>query len=440
MTYKLHRHSWGCLGHAWLLLCAVSTHAMERADHFGFGFDLDGAHREVACESCHLRGVFKSTPRECGYCHDGTGIYASSFRSFNHPLTTENCEACHGTTNWVSVLAVEHGEVLGNCSGCHNGRQAQGLPPGHIQTTEECDACHNDTTWQGVLFNHDGITGGCASCHDGRTATGKSPRHILTTDVCEDCHSVSFWSPALTVDHGQILGSCADCHDGVTATGKHPQHITSSSACDDCHTTSAWTPAVFDHGSVAPGTCNGCHDGFTATGKPPGHIATNASCDACHSTIAWLPARFDHDNVTPGTCNGCHDGITATGMNPGHFVTNASCDTCHSTDFWSPDIFAHTSPGYPGDHAGNLQCRDCHRANSEAVTWTAPAYQPDCAGCHAGDFRSGPHKKHENPDVRYTVGELRDCTGACHVYTDSTLSNISKFRPGPEHSVRRRDW
>jgi hypothetical protein len=74
------------------------------------------------------------------------------------------------------------------------------------------------------------------------------------------------------------------------------------------------------------------------------------------------------------------------------------------------------------------------------VTWTAPAYQPDCAGCHANDFRSGPHTKHENPDTPYTVGELADCTGACHTYTDSSLTTIKDFEPGPEHRVNQGDW
>lgn len=419
---------------------ASDATSAERADHFLYGFDLDGAHREVPCESCHLRGVFKGTPKECGYCHDGTGIYASSFRSLNHPLTTENCEACHVTANWASTSIVDHAEVIGSCKSCHDGRTAQGLPPGHIQTTQECDACHNDLSWQAARFDHAGISTNCARCHDGVQATGKSSMHILSTGICEDCHSTEFWSPAVSVDHLQVLGSCATCHDGVTATGKHPTHIASSEVCDDCHTTNAWLPAVFDHGSVSPGTCSGCHDGLTATGKNAGHLTTSTSCDACHSTIAWLPAIFDHTDVTPGTCAGCHDGITATGTNPGHFMTTASCDDCHSTTFWTPDTFTHSSPAYPGDHAGNLQCTDCHGGNSETVTWTAAAYQPDCAGCHAGDFRAGPHKKHENPDVSYSIAEIQDCTGACHIYTDSTLSNVQEFRPGPEHSVRSREW
>jgi hypothetical protein len=60
---------------------------------------------------------------------------------------------------------------------------------------------------------------------------------------------------------------------------------------------------------------------------------------------------------------------------------------------------------------------------------------PDCAGCHASDFRSGPHKKVDSPQINYTVSELRDCSGACHEYTDATFTTIRRTRSG-EHSVR----
>ena len=57
-----------------------------------------------------------------------------------------------------------------------------------------------------------------------------------------------------------------------------------------------------------------------------------------------------------------------------------------------------------------------------------PALAPDCAGCHRNDYKSGPHKKHENPDTDYLVQELSDCSSSCHIYEDSTLSVIKKRR------------
>jgi len=87
-----------------------------------------------------------------------------------------------------------------------------------------------------------------------------------------------------------------------------------------------------------------------------------------------------------------------------------------------------------------LPCTACHQSNTEQVAWQNAAFQPDCAGCHANDYKRDPHKKHENPDVRYTVSELRDCTGACHVYTNSALTTILKRRNGPEHRISGGDF
>jgi hypothetical protein len=50
----------------------------------------------------------------------------------------------------------------------------------------------------------------------------------------------------------------------------------------------------------------------------------------------------------------------------------------------------------------------CHAGNGEAVAWGAPAYQPDC-------------------------------TGACHMYEDSSFTTIKKTRLG-EHRARDGDW
>jgi len=133
-----------------------------------------------------------------------------------------------------------------------------------------------------------------------------------------------------------------------------------------------------------------------------------------------------------GNCASCHNGVTATGKGSGHFLTTRECNVCHEITYWSPDIFRHLSAGYPGDHRRALTCTDCHGGNSEAVTWSAPAYQPDCAGCHASNYRSDPHTKYGN--VKYTVSELRDCSGSCHIYTDATLTQI-RTRRSSQHRV-----
>ncbi|MCZ6831230.1 MAG: hypothetical protein O7F73_16900, partial [Gammaproteobacteria bacterium] len=61
-----------------------------------------------------------------------------------------------------------------------------------------------------------------------------------------------------------------------------------------------------------------------------------------------------------------------------------------------------------GSNHINLSCGSCHIGNSQTNVWSTPAYQPDCAGCHANVYIPG---KHQNA----SVSALRDCTGACHI-------------------------
>jgi hypothetical protein len=262
--------------------------------------------------------------------------------------------------------------------------------------------------------------------------------HPPSSDRCQDCHSTLTWEGA-RFDHAGVTSGCFTCHNGVAATGKSRDHIASGNDCEACHNTVSWSGARFDHAGITSG-CASCHNGSAATGKPAGHIPTTAGCEMCHSTRAWTPASgFDHAGITGG-CATCHNGSAATGKPAGHFVTSRSCEECHLTASWTPDIFRHTSPDYPGEHRRALACNDCHQGGVETAAFSFPAYRPDCAGCHAGDFESGPHRKTRTPETRYTVGELRDCTGACHVYEDATLTTISDPRPGPEHRITAGDF
>jgi hypothetical protein len=393
-----------CCAHAALALaaialavalgCASAARAADPAprepfDHLRTGFPLSGAHLRVDCESCHPRAVFEGTRSTCGGCH-GAGRAEAGGKPARHIPSSNRCDDCHTTFSFASAR-FDHGGVTGSCTGCHNGQLATGKGARHFPTSADCGECHNTISFANARFDHSAVTGSCFSCHNGTTATGKNPGHIQSSNQCEDCHSTSRWTPATRFDHAGITGNCASCHNGTTATGKTPNHIQSSSLCEDCHTPAGWTPA-----------------------------------------------RFDHSQVT-GSCGSCHNGVSATGKNPGHFVTAQECDTCHATARWVPSTFQHRSAAYPGNHAGNPPCTACHGGNSEIVTWSMPAYQPDCAGCHANDFKPGPHRKIENPATQYTASELRDCSGACHTYSDATLSTITSRRSG-EHSVSRRDW
>ncbi len=381
-----------------LVLCAAVLIRADAAeprrmnfDHTQTGFPLIGQHARAQCESCHIGGIFKGTPTQCASCH------------------------MQGSRIAVTVK-----------------------PANHMPTNAPCDQCHTSTvTWTGARFRHMGVLpGSCTQCHNGSMAPGKPANHVQTTASCDTCHRTSAWVPA-TFNHATVLpGTCAQCHNGSQARGKPANHIQTTASCDTCHRTSAWVPATFNHASVLPGTCAQCHNGSQARGKPTNHVQTTASCDTCHRTTAWIPATFSHATVTPGTCAQCHNGSQATGKPSGHFVTTRSCDACHSTTAWTPVLrYTHSSPNYKPHNAG-VTCKQCHTSNGETITWPFAAYQPDCAGCHASRFKPDAHKKTQTPTtVLYTVSELRNCAGSCHLYTDNTFTTIKTTRSSHHRST-----
>ena len=176
-----------------------------------------------------------------------------------------------------------------------------------------------------------------------------------------------------------------------------------------------------------------------AVGKPPKHVATTAACDSCHkSTVSFAGARMDHTTLTV-PCANCHNGTTAQGKGPKHFVTTQPCDTCHRTNAWALVTYRHASATYP-DHGAAIACSNCHAANSPVVPWKFASYKPDCAACHAAEFKPQQHVKSQKPvPLYYTAAELKDCAGACHLYADRSLTAILTRRP-KSHRVNGGGW
>jgi predicted CxxxxCH...CXXCH cytochrome family protein len=410
------------------------------------------------CQNCHTTIAWKpanfshsGVTGNCVSCHNGIN---ATGKTPTHLATSNSCESCHSVVTWKPATKTDHTQVSGTCLSCHSGSvtistgTVTGKPANHIPTSDpNCGSCHSTVAWRPATFSHAGITTNCVSCHDGNISTGKGSSHLATSNSCESCHSTTAWTPAVRVDHTQVSGSCVSCHSGTvtistgTVAGKNATHIATSNNCQNCHTTNAWKPATVDHTQVPlaqQGQCNVCHNGVQASGKPATHIPTSQECGACHTTLAWKPATFSHTGITTG-CSACHDGVKATGKQDApspHFVTTRECNFCHTTSAWKPTTaYVHVSTNYPGNHAVALTCTNsaCHGGNSETVTWRNATYANSCAGCHSGNYTSDPHTKYGN--VKYTVSELRNCSGACHIYTDATLSTIKTRRDGPQHRV-----
>jgi hypothetical protein len=409
-------------------------------------------------------------------CHDGAHSPAPG-RNASHtlaaPMNSQFCGTCHSLGGNFHFTGPMNHTGATACSTCHTSyvtavvRDGYTWNPGktnHIVTTSQCSSCHGTNAWVPTTFNHTGVTtaSDCyAGCHDGThgsgTPTGAAKSHStapLTSHTCGVCHAIGgTWVGAKMNHTGVAAGTCSTCHNGTAWIGRplnaiHNYAATQGWPCDRCHTTTAWRPTAFNHTGVTTGSCANCHDGNAATGPTASHPANTVGigaiykCDACHRTTAWRPATFAHTGVTTG-CVDCHKTGFATPKSAAHFITTVNCEKCHTTTAWAPiKAYVHTSTYYK-THTGlsmtvYADCKMCHINNNEVITGApykgSAAYAKDCAWCHSTQFKSGPHKKTTSPTtVYYTVAELKNCSGACHEYSNNTYTTISRNRPGPQH-------
>ncbi len=445
------------------------------------------------CELCHSTTSFIPATAfdhtgvaagSCFTCHNNAPTIG---KPATHMSTNNTCDSCHTTIVWKPVpkTQFQHTATLGACNSCHGGTLtiSTGLvtkkSANHIASTTLCANCHLSTAnWNvaATQVDHTQVTGICSTCHNGTktlSLTGglishKSAAHIASGTACDACHkSTANWNvTAAQVDHTQVTGACSTCHNGtktLSLTGglishKSATHLNSTTACDACHTTGGvpWTPAkAFDH-TQAVGTCYSCHNGTSKTSvkvitpKDAPHLNTTNTCESCHvsGTVStdWKVApvtKFDHSQAL-GTCMACHNGSNKMGVTgtvldyklPTHFITTKDCSICHTTTVWNPMLtYTHTSAAYVAHYfATQTSCLTCHKQNNEKITYLQPGLFPNCAACHADKFSPGAHPKYNSPkQTFYTFTELKDCSGACHTYTDQTLTTISKSQPGPHH-------
>lgn len=385
----------------------------------------------------------------CSVCHAAANP-ALQTKPSTHIATSNMCQTCHTTEGFIKTGFVDHKEVFGKCSDCHNGVIATGKSSTHIVTTQECSDCHNTTSFVSLnangTFDHSNITEPCSSCHNGKIAVGtdadpNAGGHPSISVECNSCHNtVSF--AQVFVNHSDpkavVPGTCgsAGCHqDGSTYTdvngntvnvpskasapNPHPDTGNITQACDLCHNTTSFNMGgVFDHGVLArhPIACKSCHDGVNAKGKISNHIATSSSsdCSNCHNTSTFVGGFVDHatDPSVIGTgvkCTDCHDGthtrdyVDSTGT-----TVTLPIPGVPTTPQTLVDI--HTNATNQGKG-----CGDCHTAGGSFALATVDHsgfgsvgnITPGtvCSDCHDGSIATGKPANH--------LVTAQDC-GACH--------------------------
>ncbi len=228
---------------ALLLVASSQTAAIQRTgfDHLTTGFELRDAHRDMACEYCHVNGVFKGTPRNCSGCHTIGGRISATPKPPNHiPAPTIAPSATPATTSrpssvWTTRARKEPAPVVTTTSP----RPAKDAK--HIQSDNNCTACHTTVAFTPARMEHADLSqkDQCASCHNGIRASAKNVHHVITTGTCNDCHTTLSWSPA-RFNHSVVTGSCQSCHNGITAMGKVSNHPATALDCSNCHRYPSW--------------------------------------------------------------------------------------------------------------------------------------------------------------------------------------------------------
>ncbi len=226
-------------------------------DHTTF-FALQGAHRTLDCESCHLDG-YAGTSTDCYDCH--TADYASAADP-DHTTFPRDCQTCHDQRDWNNAV-FDHAEVFplqgahrtldcetchtsgysgtpADCFGCHASEYRETTDPNHRAAgfPTDCAACHDQSRWEGAVFDHNAfypLQGAHRSLD------------------CSACHATGYANTA---------SDCVSCHLSDYRATSNPDHQAAGfpTSCDACHDQSTWEGAVFDHRPFFP-IYSGAHNG-----------------------------------------------------------------------------------------------------------------------------------------------------------------------------------
>jgi hypothetical protein len=453
----------------------VAFAASSRAfDHSRAAFALTGAHRTVACASCHRTPNYKVAKfSTCAGCH----------ATPHAPKVSTACTTCHATESW-RTRTFDHARTAyplvgrhatADCAGCHKAPAAKVKPAAGTCATchadphkgnfkQDCKSCHTEHGFAGAKFDHLAATGyaltdrhaavSCRACH-----TGLSPPRTVTAKLALDYRGLKTTCASCHADpHGSELGAgCERCHSVKTFkvasfahagrqelfTGQHARV-----ACSGCHVPPARTgpKAVIARFAAAPTACASCHQD-----PHVGQVGTD--CATCHSVAAirFAADRFSHDRTKyplvgrhqPLACAACHKPAVLASPAGNRTATRftgigtacatchqdihlgqvgATCETCHSASSFKVMAYTHRRPPrdfFVGRHV-SATCRACHApvtrefpaGHGTAVDFTVGTA---CTACHAD-----PHK-----------GSLGSDCARCH--RPEPLSTVHRpFAPEPQ--------
>jgi hypothetical protein len=218
---------------------APSTY--DEARHQRARLPLQGAHRAVPCEACHVNDVAPAPLAQRFRWGDGKGaLTCQQCHSRDDPhrgqFGAQDCASCHSQDRWLpsSFSKSTHartgfrleGPHDRACGECHV-RKAAGQPIIYADTPTACAACHLDPHLG--QFADRGGQDGCGRCHP--------PDEWKPSRFDHNAQDVRFH---LTGAHAAV--ECESCHRSTSrqmtdGTSREVVHYfpMAQRACDDCH-------------------------------------------------------------------------------------------------------------------------------------------------------------------------------------------------------------
>ena len=425
-----------------------------RFDHgASTGMPLNGAHRQIACQSCHLNNNFQTANTTCISCHqeDYQRAQAPNHLAAGFPTT---CEACHRpsdtTFNQASFdhqasfpLVGVHAQTAcatchrnnvfrgtaRDCVGCHRAEYERTASPNHAAAgfPTTCESCHRETDpgWRGpgTGFNHASIfplvgqhaQQQCATCHRNNVYRG-------TARDCVGCH-IDAYNRTTAPAHAAagFPTTCENCHRATDASwrgsGTGFNHSTfalvgqhAQASCTTCHRNNVYRGT--------PRDCVGCHQDQYNRTTAPNHAAAGfpTTCESCHraSDSSWQGASFNHATVfalvgrhAQASCTTCHRNNVYRG-------TPRTCVGCHQDAYNRTSNPPHASSGFP------TTCESCHRATDSS--WNQGTFN------HGFPITSGPHRQSCNT-CHQTSTATFTCL-LCHEHSQSEMDSKHRGRTG----------
>ncbi|MCD6385400.1 hypothetical protein J7M23_06440 [Candidatus Sumerlaeota bacterium] len=413
-------------------------------------FPLEGKHRSLQCEACHLlksgeTGTlgfrYMGLPQECYQCH-----------STPHGGEVDlNCLRCHTQQGWTGrhivfnhnrdasfKLRGAHIEV--KCEKCHPNKVYKPRPrdcagchkdPHQQQLGTDCARCHNEWRWSDARyqFNHDTQTSfsllgkhkdlKCTQCHSAKFKDTPTQCVACHQDVhndkfgqdCAKCHNQWSWQ---VVDSEKFNHSI---HTGFALTGKH-----TALACSRCHPKQG---AVKVRGK----NCVDCHPDIYHR-KELGN-----KCERCHNTRSWKiqPAEFNHKKLAKFELGSLHSGLecNACHQEKGKFKgLSSTCESCHKreTQFLAGISIFDDLTTMPSSMHNTVRCQDCHSVSDTPKDITPISQR--CSKCHPASYKEVcrywvTELDKESDSLQLQLAELKTFVKRHATDTDTTLTPLN---------------